>query len=64
MAKKMRLQKTGKIKEKRKAKRKFNLKFEIPGKFSSKNSGQETCLKIRNKMRMRSMQKIKINGKS
>jgi hypothetical protein len=42
IAKKMKHQKIGRVKEKRRAKMKFSLMVESPGKFSMRNLGNET----------------------
>jgi hypothetical protein len=62
--KKIRDQKTGKVKEKRKAKIKFSLRVKIWGKRSIKNLGQEILWERKKKIKNRKMTKRKTKGKS
>jgi hypothetical protein len=64
MIKKIKDQKIGKIREKRKAKMTFKLRVEIPGKFSTKNFGQEILWERKKKNKKKERIKTETKGKS
>jgi hypothetical protein len=62
--KKIKDQKTERVREKRKARMKFNLRIESPGKFSTKNSGQGISREKKKEKERKERRKKETKGKS